>query len=332
MKRSKTILTAFISAAAMLVLILDSKTAALGAAEGISLCIRTVIPALFPLMVLSCILTDSLFGQAIPLLRPIGRICGIPEGAESLLIPAIAGGYPVGAKCVAQAYTKGSLSKAEAQRMLSFCSNAGPSFIFGICALLFEKPSHCLLLWGIHIASALLTGILMPGKNKRKIPLEAGSTAGLPAPVTGCVKTMGAVCGWVILFRVLLAFCKSWFLWLLPGSWGTLFCGLLELTNGCCELISVPDMSTRFILCAGMLSFGGVCVMLQTASVIGELGIRSYVTGKLLQTLLSVLLASAAAQLLWGGHFLLLPAALLVLTTGSMVLQKKSSILRKIRI
>ena len=46
MKTNKLACTA--AALGMLVLILDSKTALAGAREGIDLCIRTVIPSLFP--------------------------------------------------------------------------------------------------------------------------------------------------------------------------------------------------------------------------------------------------------------------------------------------
>ena len=49
-------MTGFAAGAAMLMLILDGRTALTGAAEGIDLCIRTVIPALFPFFVLSPLL------------------------------------------------------------------------------------------------------------------------------------------------------------------------------------------------------------------------------------------------------------------------------------
>ena len=41
------------AAAGILVLILDSRTALAGAAQGLSLCLKTVIPSLFPFIFLS---------------------------------------------------------------------------------------------------------------------------------------------------------------------------------------------------------------------------------------------------------------------------------------
>ena len=56
------------------ILILDSRTALIGAQEGIVLCLQTVIPSLFPFFMLSNLLTGSLMGADFRILRPIGRI------------------------------------------------------------------------------------------------------------------------------------------------------------------------------------------------------------------------------------------------------------------
>ena len=99
----------------MLALILDGRTAIDGARQGIELCLRTVIPSLFPFFVLSILLTSSLLGSPLAVLRPLGRLFGMPDGAESLLIPAFLGGYPVGAQNVAAAFRSGQLTKPEAE-------------------------------------------------------------------------------------------------------------------------------------------------------------------------------------------------------------------------
>ena len=67
----------------MLALILDGRTAIDGARQGIELCLRTVIPSLFPFFVLSILLTSSLLGSSLAVLRPLGRLFGMPDGAES---------------------------------------------------------------------------------------------------------------------------------------------------------------------------------------------------------------------------------------------------------
>ena len=105
------------------------------------------------------------------------------------------------------------------------------------------------------------------------------------------LKATGLICCWVILFRMLTVFLKSWCLWILP-QWTQVFVtGLLELTNGCCDLVLIKDVKMRFLLCSGMLSFGGLCVFMQTASVSGGLSLKFYILGKCLQAGLSLLLS-----------------------------------------
>lgn len=274
--------------AGMLVLILDSATAVAGAKAGLELCLQTVIPSLFPFFLLSQVLLGAFSGERLPMLRPLARCCGIPEDMESILIPAFLGGYPVGARCVAQACQDGNLSRQDARHMLSFCNNAGPSFLFGVVGAMFSRRSAPWILWGIHIVSALLWGYLTASKGPDNSASSAAQTISLPQALNGAIRVMGSVCGWVILFRVLIAFCRRWFLWAFSQEMQVLFTGLLELSNGCCILQDIADENLRFLICSGILSLGGCCVLLQTMSVVGDLGIKSYLTGKLMQTVFSI--------------------------------------------
>lgn len=299
MKRCAPRLTGFFAFFGMAVLILDAKTALSGAQEGVALCLRTVIPSLFPFFVLSAMLTGSLLGRRIPLLGCLGRLCGVPEGGESLLLTGLLGGYPVGAQAVAQAYRQGALTRADGARLLGFCSNAGPSFIFGMLMPLFTTPRAAWALWGVHILSALTVGTLLPGKRRSTVVLTAGSPPTLPRALEQAARAMAGVCAWVVVFRVLLAVLNRWCFWLLPTPARLLLTGALELTNGCCALSDASGDALRFLLAAVMLGFGGLCVGMQTASVTGELGLGLYSPGKVMQAVISLLLAGAVQYALF---------------------------------
>lgn len=297
MKQAK-IIPGIGAALGMLVLILDGKTAIAGAQKGVELCLQAVIPSLLPFFVLSILLTDSLSGMPVGFLRPVERLCRIPAGSGLILLTGFLGGYPVGAQASANAFKTGHLSKAQAQRMLAFCSNAGPSFLFGIVAAQFPNLWYGWLLWGIQLTGAVMVSACIPTAQSTAIRLAAKKSLSLSDCLHRSLRVMGAVCGWVILFRVVIAFADRWFLWLLPGEGRILFTGILELTNGCCALSEIHHTGIRLILGAGMLSFGGICVMMQTASVAGELGMRHYFMGKLLQTVFGVFLAILCQPLL----------------------------------
>lgn len=290
--KNRNLCTAIAAALGMLVLILDGKTALSGASEGISLCIATLVPSLFPFFIMSILLTGALSGHAVPFLRPVAAACRIPEGAESLLAIGFLGGYPVGAQNVALLHRSGQLSGDQAARMISFCNNAGPAFIFGILGAMFSDPKISWLLWAVHILSAVLVGILLPGETDEATVRPLSNQISLPIALEKSVQVMALVCGWVVLMRMMLAFLERWFLWLLPLSAQIAVCGILELSNGCVRLGLIENDGLRFILASGLLSLGGVCVTLQTLSVTTGITKRFYFPGKLLQCCISVLLSS----------------------------------------
>lgn len=304
----------------MMLLILDGKTALTGAQAGMALVIRTVIPSLFPFFFLSILLTSSLNGSSLVFLHPLAKLCHIPSGAEPILLSGFLGGYPAGAQAVAAAYSGGSLSKEDAQRMLAFCNNAGPSFLFGMVSAFFSEPWMAWALWGIHIAGAAVAAQFFPCKAKRITSSTTKRRLSLSEILLAAVSTMTAVCGWVILFRILVAFLERWLFWLLKPEFQTAITGLLELSNGCCMLSAVGDIRLRFFLCSCMLALGGLCVTMQTASVTQGLSLRCYFVGKLVQAAFS---AGISCLILFGSSLPVI--ALLAIFVHLLLKRKKSS-------
>lgn len=304
------------NALAMLVLILDGKTALSGAQQGVQLCLQTVVPSLFPFFFLSNLLTSSLAGVPSRALRPLGKLFGVPQGTEPLLLAGLLGGYPAGAQSVVQSYRAGQISRQEGQRLLAFCNQPGPAFLFGMVGFLFPRRWMVWLLWGIVLLSALVTARFLGVTPGGAISLPAKDP---PSPLAAALRATGTVCGWVVIFRVILAFLSRWVLWLVPVEGQAVLTGLLELTNGCLMLVSVPDIRLRFTLAAGLLTLGGLCVGSQTISLLHGLSPGSYLLGKLLQTAIALSLALAVVFGIW------LPVAVLFLLFA-LVQQKRSGI------
>ena len=321
----------FLTAAAMLALILDPETSVRGGSAGVELCIKTVIPALFPFIILSIMLTGQLTGISSPVLTVINNWCRIPPGSETILLTGILGGYPIGAQCICQAYTSGQLDKHNAKRMLGFCSNAGPAFIFGMTPSLFTHTAAPWALWGIHIISALVVSRLLPGESGVTIGTLKSKNISLGQAMHKAVYAMANVCGWVVLFRVIIAFCQRWLLWILPQPGQILFQGLLELTNGCMSLKQIDHEHLRFCFSSIFLGFGGICVGMQTLSITSQacLGTGFYFPGKVMQAAISALLSIPAAILLFPGStvspLVYLPALATVITATAVLNFKKNN-------
>lgn len=85
-----------------------SKECSKGAENGIGLCLSTLVPSLFPFMVLASYITDSGLAEKIGrhlswLTKPL---FGLDGCFASAIILSLVGGYPVGAKTVNLLYKK----------------------------------------------------------------------------------------------------------------------------------------------------------------------------------------------------------------------------------
>jgi hypothetical protein len=289
---------------AMLILIWDSRGAAQAASEGVAVCIRTVIPNLFPFFILSGYLTGGL--ESGKLMRCLSRTFHSAPSGGSIIAAGLMGGYPLGAKLAQEGYAQGRITRKEADSLLAFCSQAGPSFLFGMVAPQFPDARYSWMLWAVQFASTLSVAWLMPEVTENDSVGEMRCKVPKSDPMKNALYAIAAVCGWVIVCGVILRYLKIWVLRFLPQWAQVLFCGLLELTNGSLLLSTVESESLRFLLAAVMLNFGGLCVMLQTASVTKGLTFRNYIWGKFHQTLFSV----GYAGLLTGKIGFLLPIIL----------------------
>lgn len=292
MDKKKGIYTAVIAAGGMFLMILDAKTAIQGAADGLEICIKTIIPSLFPFFCITKMITASCGSFSFKFLRPFGRLCKIPPGSEIFLFLGWFGGYPIGAQVMESAVKKGSLDRKSAERMMGFCNNPGPAFLFGITGLLFDSPYIPWIIWAILIFSALLTGMLLPEQSNYSVGQIKLSKSNY---MTDALKSMATVCGWIITFRILLSILNRWILWMLPVSWQILLTGILEISNGCLGLNALVNPAVRFTFAAVILSLGGLCVAMQAVSVSPSLNHKYYFIGKLIQMIIVIPLSQIAA-------------------------------------
>lgn len=270
--------------------ILDSKTTISGMHEGIQLCLQSAIPALFPFLVFTPIVNSQLPDFIIHLIKPIGKLCGIPRGGESLFLLGLLSGYPNGARLIAESWTRKQLNKQDALRMLGFCNNAGPAFLFGVCGAIL--PSKAVwALFAIHAVSAIITGILLPNKSKNRIQLQSDKPITVTSAIQPAIKVMAQICAWILLFRVLQAFLKKYIAFLLESEIINPLLGMLEVTSGILSVDPQSPAGFKFICIAVFLACGGLCVAAQTISVTKQLGTGYYFPGKILQSAISLLLS-----------------------------------------
>lgn len=277
--------------AALGLLLARSAEAAQAVRDGLALCAGSVIPALFPFLAVSGLLT-ALDAGASPALGPLARLLGCSRAGARAFLLGLTGSYPVGARTVAQLYRRGGISRREACRLLLFSNNCGPAFILGVAGLgCFGSLRAGVLLWGVHILAALVIALALPrqaaepSERPGSVPARPPLVPALIAAVRDAAGTMVYICGFVVFFLVLTRLLTA-----LTGLEHPLPLGLLELTGG---ILRLSGTRGDFVLAAALMGWGGVCVHCQTAAVLEGSGLhmRGYLPAKAAQAVLSAALA-----------------------------------------
>ncbi len=300
-KREKTrkICVIFMIIGFFILLIVNSERVQWGVKAALVLCYRTVIPSLFPFLVLSSLLTESGFPKICakylaPVMKPLFSVGG--AGAFPFIVGLVSG-YPVGAKTIGSLYMNGTLAKDESERLLAFCNNAGPLFVIGAVGVgMLKSLKVGIYLYLIHVVSAILVGILLKLMSQSKTVKGKALTAknncqaprlnGIAGAVSVGVETVLLICGYILLFSAIWQAVLPLLERVLPDFVLLVLSGLFEVTNGVAGAVKT-NLSPRIL--SALLSFflgcGGLCVYLQVSGVLMGTGIRTktYCFGKLLQ-------------------------------------------------
>ena len=262
------------------------------------LCVKNVIPTLFPYMVISTLFVTSGLASFVGrgLAKPFSKLFALNGSCSAAVIIGLAAGFPVGAKTAVCLYQDGLCKKEEAQRLCAFCNNTGPAFVVGaIGAGFFGSAALGAALYGIEVVCSLAVGFLFSIGQNRKRAAGRGVVCyrlDFAAAVKDAVSSVLAVCGFVVFFSVLLNMVSEL---LLAAGFGELlapFSCVLEVTTGASLAAQTGGMG-GFILAAFAIGWSGVCVHAQSASFMLPAGLSraKYMAGKALQGAMCALLA-----------------------------------------
>lgn len=284
--------------AIVVLLLLRPQEAAEAVRVGLALCGRTVIPSLFPFFAAISLLlqlgaAEALSGLFRPVMQPLFRLrgeCALP------LLAGFLGGYPSGAKTAAGLYAQGRISRQEAELLLGFCDNCGPAFLLSyVGAGILGGTELGVKLYLIHIAAALLTGVLLCRLVRDRGPVLLGSSLpvkavsfpqALTSSVSGALTSTLGICAFVVFFQVLAA--------LPPVPLPPLALGALEMVSGAAAL---SPGRAGFVAAAAIVGWGGLSVHCQAMSLTAPEGLsfRWHWIGKAVQAAVSAGLAFLVA-------------------------------------
>ena len=289
--------------------------------EALEMCAQLLIPSLFPFFVLSGYLNRvGLPGVLGRVFAPFAaRLFGVSGAGASAFVMGLLGGYPSGAAYIADMERSGSVTVREAERLLAFCNNSGPAFIVGAVGLgVFGSVKLGLILYGIHVFAAFLTGLVFRGKHPcgeiQDVQLDTADPAlALVGAVRQATASILSVCGFAVCFSVLLRVLDAnGTLSLLCGGIAARFgfeprfvramlTGLLELGSGAAAMQGLMPGPASFALSAFMLGWGGLSVQFQTLAVLADSKVKGalHLTGRLLSAGFAAVTAYVAGIMLF---------------------------------
>lgn len=300
--------------------------------SGLNLWANSVVPSLFPFLVATELLsyTNVVYFIGRKLNKFIKPIFNVPGISAYPLILGMISGYPIGAKTVCQIYSEGLCTKKEAEIMLAYTNNSGPLFIIGTVGIsMFGNTTIGLILLFTHILASISVGIIF-GKILKKEKISAVSLNNkfkmrnsknvtfsslgevLGNSILSSIKTILMIGGFVVIFSVIISILKhSGILSFISSSLSSAFgnsefissfiTGIIELTNGVNAIsnIHIKNISVNILICAFLLGFGGISIMLQIFSVISKekISIKPYIIGKVLQAILATMYTFVILQI-----------------------------------
>lgn len=296
----------------------EASEAAQGARQGLTACSQVIIPTIFPFLALSILVITTPVEKI--LAKPIGLLSRIFYGAPQALAPAVflswIGGYPAGAKVLAQQLKIGAVTKEDAQLAMNFCVNSGPAFMAGVVGLgVFGSVKVGLQLFGCQLLAGVITGwVMRRGRRFSKLAssnkatsLEMPFAAALVHAVAEAASSMIVICAFVIFFSTIGGILRGWgvlqqgaaalsgmsmgFL-SHQGAEGFLL-GLLEICGGSALAIALPPNQAALVL-PFLLSFGSLSVLCQLMACFsqGQVGFGRLLRGRIIHGLLTTALAS----------------------------------------
>lgn len=255
---------------------LYAKQVTTGAQTGVQIVLGSLVPSLFPFMVLSCFIVE--YGLTPTLSKPLGWLTrllfGLPKEYGSVVLISMIGGYPVGAKTISACLEQKQIDEKTACIMLCYCANAGPAFLVNVVGLqIFGDMRLGMVLLASQVLTCITTGFVLRfflPKSSAVLPppKQAPFSQAFVKSVGSAGASMLSISFFVILFCALIALMQGIFQsGLLARSELTehILAGLLEVTTGCNISIQLAR-PVAFYLCAFFVSFCGGCVICQILS------------------------------------------------------------------
>ena len=287
MKKLRARLPLYASLAAAVLLTAFSQGATDGIRSSLRLCTETLIPSLFPFMIAATYFSGAIGstgsgGVASSIAR---RLFDLSDDARGLILCAVFGGYPVGARLTDARAESGGLSDKE--RRLLGCLAFFPAPAFAVTAVgrnMFGSVRTGAAIWFAVLFSGMICGVAASfprrGAVHKPTATDGRKNHSLTDAVNSAARGLFGVCLWTVAFGAVRGTLRT-----LIGKEPTPITCLADVTAGCLVCAERNDPALAAAVCA----FGGLCVHMQILPYISKTkgGYLHFLIFRLVHALLS---------------------------------------------
>ncbi len=274
----------------LLVLIYRTETAE-GVKSALSQSASGVIPSLFAFITLSGVISS------LDLLEPIYRkipteklFCLSRYSSQAVLIGLLCG-FPVGATVVNNLYSRGKITKNEAERLLAVSSCPSPAFLIGAVGAYYSNAAYGAGLYLTSVMSCLLFGVI----TKKSMDSAPRFTEAPPQPKMNFTRAMcesvnraGLTCLSITAYITFFSVMRNIVSAMLP------FTVVRDVTSALFEFSygayygSIVKGLRGFIITGLAIGFSSLSIFLQSANSAPELSMKPFFYSKLMSVVLCV--------------------------------------------
>ena len=287
----------------MLALMIRNSELAIGyVKDGLSVCATTLIPALFPFMVISDLFVRSGSADTLGslLAAPMRALFGVSGAGAVAIVLGVLCGFPIGARCAVSLFDAGRITKDECERLIAISSSPSSAFLISAVGVsLFGSRALGRALYVATLAASLIIGVtlnIISKRKRKKEPAEAVSerscvtqkrvfaTASVSESIASSADAMLKICAFVVFFTAFVGTLSTAFdAWEMPELARAMICSVFELTGGVREAATLCPTSLGATVAAFAAGWSGISVHLQIASICGgrDISLRPYILSKL---------------------------------------------------
>lgn len=261
-------------------------------ADSIDFCLKTLIPSVFPFMLVSSFLIYSRLIDDIILKAkiPVENILGVCKIYLSSVILGSVSGYVTGPKCICAIYSSSNSNDRESfSNSVILSSNCGIGFVVScVGIIIWDSITFGIFLYTLQILISLLLGkLLLKGNVKNydyNISKRADFTDSFTLSVTNTASSLIGISAFVIFFSLLSDLSQLY----IPKRYSGLLPIALEFCKGVFYAKEFYSVGIGAFLTGFAIGFGGLCVAFQTFSVCSgyPLDKKKYLLFKLLHGVL----------------------------------------------